>query len=63
MLFRSRIDGAQAVGAHKTSMLQDIEQGKALELDALLGLAEHGLGDIVAMQRQLLATPPPPRSR
>jgi 2-dehydropantoate 2-reductase len=32
-----RIAGAQAVGAHKTSMLQDIEQGKAPELDALLG--------------------------
>jgi 2-dehydropantoate 2-reductase len=32
-----RIAGAQAVGAHKTSMLQDIEAGKALELEALLG--------------------------
>jgi 2-dehydropantoate 2-reductase len=32
-----RIAGAQAVGAHKTSMLQDIEQGKAPELEALLG--------------------------
>ena len=32
-----RIAGAQAVGAHKTSMLQDIEQGKSLELEALLG--------------------------
>ena len=32
-----RIAGAQAVGAHKTSMLQDIEQGKPLELEALLG--------------------------
>jgi 2-dehydropantoate 2-reductase len=32
-----RIAGAQAVGAHKTSMLQDIEHGKALELEALLG--------------------------
>lgn len=32
-----RIAGAQAVGAHKTSMLQDIESGKALELEALLG--------------------------
>jgi len=31
-----RIDGAQAVGAHKTSMLQDIEQGKQLELGALV---------------------------
>jgi ribonuclease PH len=33
------------------------------ELDELLGLAEHGLRDIVTAQRQLLATPPPPRSR
>ncbi|MEY4265663.1 MAG: hypothetical protein RIS90_198 [Pseudomonadota bacterium] len=32
-----RIAGAQAVGAHKTSMLQDVEQGRALELDALVG--------------------------
>ncbi len=31
-----RIDGAQAVGAHKTSMLQDVEQGKQLELAALV---------------------------
>ena len=32
-----RIAGAQAVGAHKTSMLQDVEQGRALELEALVG--------------------------
>jgi len=32
-----RIAGAEAVGEHKTSMLQDVEQGRALELDALLG--------------------------
>jgi 2-dehydropantoate 2-reductase len=32
-----RIAGAEAVGAHKTSMLQDVEAGRALELDALLG--------------------------
>jgi 2-dehydropantoate 2-reductase len=32
-----RIAGAQAVGAHKTSMLQDVENGRALELDALVG--------------------------
>lgn len=31
-----RIAGAQAVGAHKTSMLQDFERGRALELDALV---------------------------
>lgn len=32
-----RIAGAEAVGAHKTSMLQDVEAGRALELDALVG--------------------------
>ena len=32
-----RIAGAQAVGAHKTSMLQDIESGRAIEKDALIG--------------------------
>ena len=31
-----RIAGAQAVGQHKTSMLQDVEQGRALELQALV---------------------------
>jgi 2-dehydropantoate 2-reductase len=32
-----RIAGAEAVGAHKTSMLQDVEGGRALELEALVG--------------------------
>jgi len=32
-----RIAGAESIGAHKTSMLQDIEQGRATEVDALLG--------------------------
>jgi len=32
-----RIAGAEAVGAHKTSMLQDVEQGRAIELEALVG--------------------------
>ena len=32
-----RIAGAEAVGAHKTSMLQDVEHGRALELQALVG--------------------------
>jgi len=31
-----RIAGAAAVGAHKTSMLQDLERGRALEIDALV---------------------------
>ena len=50
-----RIDGAQAVGAHKTSMLQDIEQGKALELDALLGSVIE-LGQIVGLPTPTLRT-------
>ena len=32
-----RIDGAAEVGRHKTSMLQDLELGRPLEIDALLG--------------------------
>ncbi len=32
-----RMAGAEAVGAHKTSMLQDVEHGRALELNALVG--------------------------
>lgn len=32
-----RIAGAEAVGKHKTSMLQDVEMGRPLELDALVG--------------------------
>jgi ribonuclease PH len=31
------------------------------ELDELLGLAESGIGQIFALQRELLAEPPPPR--
>jgi len=41
-----RIAGAQAVGAHKTSMLQDIEAGRAIEKDALIGSVIE-LGQIV----------------
>ena len=38
-----RIRLAAAVGAHKTSMLQDLEQGRRLEIDALSGaVAELG---------------------
>jgi len=31
-----RIAGAAAVGAHKTSMLQDLERGRPMEIDALV---------------------------
>lgn len=32
-----RIRGAEKVGKHKTSMLQDVEAGRAPEIDALVG--------------------------
>ena len=32
-----RIEGAASVGAHKTSMLQDVELGRSLETEALVG--------------------------
>ncbi|HVG47641.1 MAG TPA: 2-dehydropantoate 2-reductase, partial [Rubellimicrobium sp.] len=38
-----RIDGGAAVGAHRTSMLQDLEAGRPLEIDALVAsVAELG---------------------
>jgi 2-dehydropantoate 2-reductase len=38
-----RIGGAEKVGAHKTSMLQDIEAGRSTEVDAIVGaVAELG---------------------
>ena len=40
-----RIDGALEVGAHKTSMLQDLERGRPIEIDALLGAVVE-LGDL-----------------
>jgi len=36
-----RIDGAGAVGAHKTSMLQDLERGRAMEIDALVSVVQE----------------------
>ena len=32
-----RLDGAEKVGHHKTSMLQDVETGRPLELEAIVG--------------------------
>ncbi len=40
-----RIDGAAEVGEHKTSMLQDLERGRPMEIDALLGAVVE-LGDV-----------------
>jgi 2-dehydropantoate 2-reductase len=65
-----RIAGAEAIGAHKTSMLQDVEAGRAPEIEALVGsVLEMGriagvecprLATVYAMVRRLTeaATPP-----
>ncbi len=36
-----RINGAAGVGAHRTSMLQDLDKGRPLEIDALLGAVQE----------------------
>jgi 2-dehydropantoate 2-reductase len=36
-----RIAGAAAVGAHKTSMLQDLERGRPMEIDALVAAVQE----------------------
>jgi len=50
-----RIAGAEAVGAHKTSMLQDVEHGRALELEALVGSVVE-LGRITGVPVPTIAT-------
>ncbi len=42
-----RIDGGAAVGAHRTSMLQDLDAGRPMEIDALVGAVQE-LGRITA---------------
>ncbi len=36
-----RLAGAEAVGAHKTSMLQDLERGRPMEIDALVSAVQE----------------------
>jgi 2-dehydropantoate 2-reductase len=50
-----RIAGAEQVGKHKTSMLQDLEAGKPLEIDALLG-AVIELGELTGVPTPYLST-------
>lgn len=49
-----RIAGAQAVGEHKTSMLQDVEAGRRTEIDALVGAVVE-LGRIVGVPTPTIA--------
>ena len=44
-----RIDGAASVGAHRTSMLQDLDKGRPLELDALLTVVRE-MGRLVDVE-------------
>ena len=46
MDIEKRINGAENVGAHKTSMLQDFDQGRPLEIDALVASVSE-LGRLV----------------
>jgi len=43
-----RIDGAAGVGAHRTSMLQDLERGRSMEIDAVVAAVQElgGLLDV-----------------
>jgi 2-dehydropantoate 2-reductase len=53
-----RIDGAAEVGHHKTSMLQDLEMGRPLEIEAILGAVVEMAGwvEVAApISRALLA--------
>ena len=48
-----RIAGAAAVGAHKTSMLQDLERGRTMEIDALVTVVQE-MGRLVGVQTPTL---------
>ncbi len=49
----TRIGWAADVGEHRTSMLQDLEQGRAMEIDALLGAVVE-MGDLVGVETPIL---------
>jgi 2-dehydropantoate 2-reductase len=50
-----RIEGAGAVGAHKTSMLQDLERGRPMEIEALIGGVKE-LGEVVGIATPVIDT-------
>ena len=50
-----RLEGASQVGAHKTSMLQDLESGRPLEVDAVLGAVVE-IGDLLGLDLPHLRT-------
>jgi 2-dehydropantoate 2-reductase len=50
-----RINGAASVGAHRTSMLQDLDKKRPLELDALLSVVQE-MGRLVAVDTPAIDT-------
>jgi 2-dehydropantoate 2-reductase len=50
-----RIEGARKVGAHKTSMLQDLERGRPMEIDALVQVVQE-MGRIVGVPTPTIDT-------
>lgn len=50
-----RIVGAAKVGAHKTSMLQDLERGRAMEIDALVTAVQE-IGRLVNVPTPIIDT-------
>jgi 2-dehydropantoate 2-reductase len=50
-----RIDGAAAVGAHRTSMLQDLDRGRPMEIDALVGAVQE-MGRLVGVATPTIDT-------
>ena len=50
-----RIDGGAAVGAHRTSMLQDLDQGRPMEIDALVASVQE-LGKITKTLTPIIDT-------
>ena len=50
-----RIEGGAAVGAHKTSMLQDLERGRPMEIDALLTAVQE-MGSLVGIATPTIDT-------
>jgi 2-dehydropantoate 2-reductase len=50
-----RLNGAERVGHHKTSMLQDFESGKQMELDAIIAAVVE-IADMTGVEAPLLRT-------
>jgi 2-dehydropantoate 2-reductase len=61
-----RLDGAAALGAHKMSMLQDLERGRSMEIEPMVGAVQElgrltgvptpAVDIVLALMRQRAAT-------